>query len=357
VRYKDETTGKERQKWVTTDILVKGSNKRKAEAKLRQILSEYEQQKIDLSKDYPFTMFLKQWLENMKQSIEAVTYDTYKLIIYNQIIPFYEPYKLKVTDVTPMHIQMYVNFKLKTVSPNTVRKHLWNLSKCLDSAVRQNIIAFNPVKRIELPKIVKYTGAKHYNERQIEELLEVSKGDVLEDIIKVALFYGLRRSEIIGIKWSAVDMENDILTIKHTAVQMGTKIHKKDSTKTESSYRAMPIPDFMKNVFYGIRSKQAENKLLQPNDYIDDDYIFTHIDGRLITPNYVTKHFKSLLKNNALETTRFHDIRHSTASYLLHLGFDMKFIQMWLGHGDIGTTMNLYVHLDLEAKRQIANTL
>ena len=94
-----------------------------------------------------------------------------------------------------LHVQQYVNFKLKTVSPNTVRKHLWNLSKCFDSAVKQNIIAFNPVKGIDMPKKIKYTGAKYYTEKQIDDLLAVIKGDIIEGVILVAIFYGMRRSD------------------------------------------------------------------------------------------------------------------------------------------------------------------
>ena len=88
-----------------------------------------------------------------------------------------------------------------------------------------------------------------------------------------------------------------------------------------------------------------------------EDYVFTHVDGRLITLNYVTKLNFKLIERSGLEIIRFHDIRHSSARYLLYLGFDMKSIQFWLGHGDIGTTMNLYVHLDLEATRNIADSL
>ena len=357
VRYQDEITRKERQKWITTDISVKGNNKRKAEEKRKEVLLELESQKTDLSRDILFIIFIKEWLENHKQSIAVVTYDTYRSIIYNQIIPFFEPKKLKLRDVTSLHIQQYINFKLKTVSPNTVIKHLWNLSKCFDSAIKQSLLIFNPIQGIEMPKKVKYTGAKHYNEKQIGQLLEACKSDILEDIIKVALFYGLRRSELIGLKWQNIDMNNDVLTISHTVVQMGSSTHKTDSTKTDSSYRALPIPEMMKNIFKEIRRRQIENKLLQPNDYIDEGYVFTHPNGRLIMPNYVTKRFKTLLEKSELEVTHFHDLRHSSASYLLYLGFDMKSIQIWLGHGDIGTTMNIYAHLDMDAKRNIANSL
>lgn len=357
IRYKDETTGKERQKWIQTDIAVKGNNKRKAEKKLREVLAEYEQDGVDLGKDILFTDFIKIWLENLKPSISPVTYDGYYLVIYNQVIPYFEPKKLKVQEITPLHIQQYINFKLKKVSPNTVIKHIRNISKYLNSAVRQNIIPFNPAQRIDLPKKVPYTGAQFYNERQIEQLLVACKGDILEPIVLFAVFYGLRRSEILGLKWNAIDDSLSTFTVKHTVIRIGQTLHKQDSTKYKSSYRVMPIPEMIANVLRGLRENQLKNKALQPKDYIDEGYVFTQADGRLIAPCYVTTRFKRIIRNNNLPPVRFHDLRHSSASYLLHLGFSMKEIQMWLGHSDIGTSMNIYTHLDINAKKNIADNL
>ena len=358
--YVDEATNKRKRKWITTDIPIKGNNKRRAEERRKEVLAEFEEQQnnnVDISKDILFTVFIKEWLENLKPSIDIVTYDGYKFVINNQIVPFYEPKKLKVKDLMPLHIQQYINFKLKTVSPNTVIKHLWNLSKCLDSAVKQRLITFNPVKLVEKPKKVKYTGAKYYNEKQIDELVKVFKGDVLEGIILFAIFYGLRRSEIMGLKWEAVNFEDKNFTIKNTVVQTASKIYHKASTKTKSSYRTLPMSDVIIEMLEKVREYQTQNKLLQSNDYVDEGYIFTNVDGRLIRPNYVTKHFKDVLEKNNLPIIRLHDLRHSAASYLMYLGFSMKEIQMWLGHGDIGTTMNLYTHIDLAAKRNIAESL
>ena len=355
--YVDEATGARKRKWVTTDIPIAGNNKRRANERLKEVLSEYEQSKVDLGKNLLFTVFVKEWLENLKPSIEDSTYDSYRYVAYSQIIPFYEPEKLKLRDITPLHIQQYINFKLKLVSPNTVRKHLWNLSKCFDSAIKQNLIVFNPVKGIDMPKKIKYMGAKYYSEKQIDELLAIIKGDVIEGIVLFAVFYGMRRSEVLGMKWNAVNFDDNTFAIKHTVVQSPTMIHKKDSTKNESSCSSMPMPDIIIKMLNKLKAKQAQYKLLQPNDYIDEGYIFTREDGRLLNPDYVTKHFKrSLIKNN-LPVIRLHDLRHSSASYLLYLGFSMKEIQMWLRHGDIGTTMNLYTHLDMDAKRNIADTL
>jgi len=360
IRYQDEITGKERQKWETTDIPVKGNNKRMAEERRKDVLAEYKKARdgsIDMSRDVLFTVFILLWLKQLRSSIEAVTYDTYKMIICNQIIPFFEPMKLKLKDVTSLHIQKYVDFKLKLVSPNTVRKHLWNLSKCFNAAIKQKMIVFNPVKGIDMPKKVKYTGAKYYNEKQIDELLDVIKGDILEGIIWFSIFYGLRRSEVLGLKWNAIDFDNNTFDIKHTVVRVDKVLHKKDSAKNDSSYRTLPMPDIIIDMLHRVKAAQDHYRSLQPNDYIDEGYVFTRENGQLILPNYVTKHFKTILLKNNLPIIRLHDLRHSTASYLLHLGFSMKEISVWLGHGDIGITMNLYTHLDMTAKRNIADTL
>ena len=103
--------------------------------------------------------------------------------------------------------------------------------------------------------------------------------------------------------------------------------------------------------------RQSQYKELQPNDYEDKDYVCTHIDGRLMSPHYVSNHFRILLRRSGIPIIRFHDLRHSSASYLKHLGFDLKDIQTWLRHKDIQTTMNIYIHLDMTAKKNIADSL
>jgi len=354
--YVDEQ-GKRKKKWENTHIPIKGDNKRLAKAKLKEVMAEFDAQKIDLSKDILFTVFMEEWLEILSLSIAESTYDGYKKTLEKYILPFFEPLKLRIRDIEPVHIQRYIRHALSSVSGNTVRKHMVNISKCLDSAMRQNIIAYNPAKRVDLPKKQKYTGAKFYNEKQIEHLLRVSKGDPLEIVILLTTFYGLRKSEVLGIKWGAIDFENNTIAIKHTVVQGHNKLHRKDSTKNDVSNSVIPLATVIADRLKQWRSQQAQHKLLQPNDYIDSDYVCTQIDGSLIKPHYVSDHFKRVLARNNLPHIRFHDLRHSSAGYLKYLGFDLKDIQTWLRHGDIGTTMNIYVHLDMNAKRVIADDL
>jgi integrase len=208
-----------------------------------------------------------------------------------------------------------------------------------------------------MPKKIKYTGAKHYNEKQIEKLLECSKGDSLEIVILLTVFYGLRRSEVLGLKWNAIDMDNNTITIKHTVTNGTRVIHKNDATKNDSSYAVVPLPDMIKNMLRQWRNTQLQHMSIQPNDYNNEGYVCTQADGILFRPAYVTQHFKRLLKNNNMPLIRFHDLRHSAAHYLKYLGFDLKDTQTWLRHKDIQTTANLYLNLDMEDKINIADGL
>ena len=360
IRYPDKTTGKERQKWISTDIPIKGNNKRKAEKKKDEILAKYSSEAVDIGNDDLFINFMGEWLENLRFSIEESTYGSYKQTFDKRISPYFEPLKLSVKDIAPAHIQKYIRHCMKTVSGNTVRKYLINISKCLDSAVKQNIIAFNPVKRVDLPKKIKFNGAKFYNEKQIDQLLDISKGDPLEIVILLTVFYGLRRSEVLGLKWGAIDFENGTVAINHTVVQDYQDFHKrlrKDSTKNESSNSMMPLALMMIGRLKKWRAQQKEHKLLQPNDYIDEGYVCTQIDGSLIKPNYVSQHFSMLLSKNNMPHIRFHDLRHSSANYLKYLGFELEDIQAWLRHANIQTTSDLYLHLDMSNKKEIADKL
>jgi integrase len=147
------------------------------------------------------------------------------------------------------------------------------------------------------------------------------------------------------------------LVIKHTVVGGTKTLHKIDSTKNDSSYAELPMSEIIIQKLKKWRAMQAQHRLLQPNDYIDEGYICTQVDGSLIKPGYVSNHFRVLLSKSNLSIIRFHDLRHSSANYLKYLGFDLKDIQVWLRHRDIQTTMNIYTQLDMEAKRNIANRL
>ena len=135
-----------------------------------------------------------------------------------------------------------------------------------------------------------------YENKQIGELLKCSQGDPLELLILLTLFYGLRRSEVLGLKWDAVDFDNDTIKIRHTVTRVNKKVHKLDSTKNESSNSVIPMSNFIKSHLKKWKMEQLEYKLLQPNDFNNEGYICTYINGEVFKPDYVSQHFKLLLK-------------------------------------------------------------
>ena len=315
LEYKDNND-KRKEKWVPTDIPVKGNNKRAAEERRKEVLIEYENQnpeapdEIDLRGDMLFTDYLFLWLETQRTALADSTFQLYEYHINNCIVPYFIPKKIKLKDLTPSDLEKYMKEKMKSVSNNTVRKYLTNISTCLDSAVAvpNRIIPFNPAKVIEWPKKEEYMGAMIYDEAQIIRLLEVSKGDPMELMILLTVYYGLRRSEVLGLKWDSIDFDQKTITIKRTITRIFKIINEKEQVKADASYRVLPVSDEILELLRNSKQRQDELKSLQPNDYKSEGYIFARSDGSHIRPEYPTHHFKRLIKKHGLPIIRFHDL-------------------------------------------------
>ena len=239
------------------------------------------------------------------------------------------------------------------VTANTVKHRHANIHKAFAYAYKTDLIQSNPADKVELPKIEKYSG-QFYNQKQIENLIRVVKGDPIEFGVITASFYGLRRSEVLGLKWDAIDFENKTITIRHTVHEVTidgkTRIVASDTTKTKSSYRSLPLVKPFEEILLKMKREQEENKRLCGRCYCQDylDYIYVNQIGEIVKPGFVTAHFSAVLKANNLPHIRFHDLRHSCASLLFAQGVSLKEIQAWLGHSTIGTTANIYTHYVLE---------
>lgn len=202
-----------------------------------------------------------------------------------------------------------------------------------------------------------------YDAEEVNKLFEVSRGTKLEYPILFGAFYGLRRSEVLGLKWDAIDFENDSIMIRHTvtSVTLDGKVQlvAADTTKTKSSLRTLPLVPFVKERLLVLKKEQENNRRLCGRSYHKQyaGYVCINEMGDLIKPHYVTEQFPKLLDANGLRRIRFHDLRHSCASLMLANGVPMKQIQEWLGHSDFSTTANIYAHLDYSTKLSSADAM
>ena len=349
LNYKDYT-GKRKSKWVSTGLPVKG-NKRRAEKILADIKRDFvpeEPKRIEAN--MLFSDYMESWLNIIKGSVAVPTYSSYSEIVNKNIIPYFRERKITLQGLTAKDIQAFYLHELQRVSASTVIHYHANIHKALKYAVKIDLIEVNPADKVERPKRKQYVGS-FYDADEINALFEAAKGTKLELPILFGAFYGLRRSEAVGLKWDAIDFEENTIVIRHTVTQCkvdGKKvIVASDTTKTKSSRRTLPLVPFVKERLLALKEEQEENRRLCGRSYIKEylGYVCVNEIGDLIKPGYVTRSFSKLLQANGFRHIRFHDLRHSCASLLLKNGVPMKQIQEWLGHSDFSTTANIYAHL------------
>lgn len=358
--------GKRKTRWLSTGIRVGGKkNLRAAEAMLLETRHSYkepiicEDSSVHVSSDMLFSDYMLNWLSIIKNSVEEDTYAGYESIVKKRVAPYFEKAGVTLENLTALDIECFYKycFNILAVKGTTVQRYHANIHTALKYAVRHDLIAASPMEKVARPKAQQFTGA-FYSVEEVEQLFEAVKGDPAEFPILMAVFYGLRRSEIMGLRWQAVDFASNTISIEHTVVQFRSdgkqRIVSKDRMKNKSSCRTMPLVPQFRELLLRMQERQKNCRELCGNCYTDTGYIYVNDLGVPYKPNYVTQHFRIVLQNNGLRVIRFHDLRHTCASLLLKNGVSMKDIQEWLGHSNFSTTANIYAHLDTAAKSSSA---
>lgn len=354
--------GERKQKWIRTELNDK-SGKRECERVLRETLSQYEHTDLPVTSKILFTDYIQVWLDEAKIKVDEVTYQHYVNDTNNHILPYFKNLNIKLIDVNRSVLQKYFTTKYERgridgkggLSPKTLRHHKNIIHQVLELAVTNGIINTNPCNNITLPKLEKNTY-DFYNLDETKLFLNAVKNDSLYPLYYITVFYGLRRSEVLGLKWNSIDINNKILTIKSTRTKCN-EIIEKDKTKTKSSFRSFPMSDEICDLFIKIKNEEKSNQTIFGSSYIKNDYIFKWEDGKPYDPDYITHRFQKDLKKHNLKRISFHGLRHSCGSLLNEQGYTLKDIQEWLGHADIQTTANIYLHLDIKRKVNITNSL
>ena len=360
---KDEQ-GNRKPKWIPTGIQYGGKkNEKLAQDMLLEIRCSYKDPiihsggsiKTQISGSILFADYMLQWLSIIKNSVERATYAGYETNIKKRIVPYFRQLEISLAGLTALDIERFYEYcfdELK-VKGSTVQHFHANIHKAMKYAVKHELIAANPMERVERPKSHKFVGS-FYSVEELDHLFQVVKGDPIEFPVLMASFYGLRRSEIMGLRWQSIDFSSNVIIIDHAVVQFQsegkTTVYAKDRTKNLASCRSLPLVPQYRDLLLKMKKRQEQCRELCGSSYTDSNYIYVNELGIPYKPSFVSQHFKVLLKKNQLREIRFHDLRHTCASLLLKNGVPMKDIQEWLGHSDFSTTANIYAHLDTASK-------
>jgi integrase len=354
--------GKRKQKWIATGLDVKG-NKRKAEQLLREALVECEKKPRLPASDILFSDYIRAWLKVAERRVDSVTFQGYKLMANAQVIPYFDQNGLRLQEVTRADLQAFFDEKAARgrkdgkggLSPSSLRQYKNIILQTLNEAVKNDLIRTNPCQFIELPKKQRYESS-YYSAEQLKTLFEAIRDDPIYPLVKITALYGLRRSEVLGLKWDSMDFTAGRLIIKHTVSKVTSAVCK-DKTKNSSSHRSFPLTPEAREIFLRAKREEEENRRLCGKSYQENDFIFKWPEGTPFSPDYVSSHFALLLKNNGLPHIRFHELRHSCASLLLNSGFTLKDVQEYMGHADIQMTANIYGHLDVRRKQLLTEKM
>ena len=358
-----DEAGNRQRKSVSTGLPVKG-NKKRAEDMLRDIIKEHEAYLSGLPglEGLLFADFMEEWLEVIKPDIKLTTYGGYQMNVQKSIAPYFRKRCILLCELTADDINEFYKHELKRVKATTVHKCHANISKALKYAVQKDYIPYTVMDKVKRPRPERYVG-KFLKQSETVELFEAVKGHKLELGVIFGAFYGLRRAEIIGLRWESINFETNSITIEHTVtvatIDGKSVIIADDTTKSKASFRTLPLVPAIRGKLLAVKAEQEQNSKLCGKSYNKEEsiYIYTDALGNRIKPDYLSGEFPRFLEKNGFRRMRFHDLRHSCASLLLANGVPLKQIQEWLGHSDFAITANTYAHLDYNSKLASAGAM
>lgn len=252
-----------------------------------------------------FADFLFIWLRAIKNSIALNTYGTYYMTVDSKIAPYFRERNIKLNELSTIDLQNYYAYEeeVERLSPNTILKRHNNINQALKYAIDLELIEKNPADRVIKPKKVKFTGGSSYSQEELTQLFKIFKGDPLEIAVYFAAYYGLRREEIVGIKWKNIDFENHTLTIRSVVTNgliNGKVIEiERDNPKNISSERTFPLVKLFEDLLIKMKADQEKNKRIAGRSYNPRylDYIYVDKLGNRIKRGISLSILISILRN------------------------------------------------------------
>ena len=347
---RDPVTGKQ----IFKNVL----GKTQAEVKEKLLKALAQAKKIDFSKTgkYTVTMWMNEWFENVaKIKVRPSSHQTYRGYIDHHIAPNIG--NIPLEKLTTMDLQKLYRKLLNKggvdrveakqqpegLSAKTVRNINQVISSAMDFAVAQKIIPENPCKAVALPK-VEHREMQTIPAEQLQAFLQEAKATGVYEMHYIELATGLRRGELLGLKWTDIDWQNGIIKVRRQVARVDGQ-NVEAPLKAKNSYRAVTI------------SQQAIEVLKQQKEKTNDEYIFPSPNGGSISPDSVNNMLKRVLARAGIPKVRFHDLRHTFATIALQNGVDIKTVSGMLGHFSAGFTLDTYAHVTTAAQKEAADTM
>jgi len=315
--------------------------------------------------DYTVEKYLNEWIDDHKSNISPTTYDGYNMIIKKHLNLILG--KIKLNNLKPIHIKNYFKSKRKSgradgkkggLSQKTLLQHYRVLSKALKEAVKMELLKRNPAQAVSSPKPKKKI-IQAMNEKEINKLLKTAKNENewTYNFIYLAVKTGMRRGELLGLRWKDINFKEKRLNIKNTLVTTKNGTIFKEP-KTNASIRPIEISDDVISVLKSIQKNQNKRKIYLGTNYCKEyNLVFCKDNGEKYYPDTPTRRFKRIAKKVNLGQYHLHTLRHTHATLLLKAGVHPKIVQERLGHSSITQTLDTYSHVIPSMQREAIEKL
>jgi len=345
----DPATGKRKQQWIT----VKGT-KKEAEKRLAELLHQLDNGTFMKPGKTTLADYLKQWLKDYCwANLAPRTAEGYEHIVRHHLIPSLG--QIHLTQLKPEHLQHVYSEKLAAgLSHRTIRYIHTTLHKSLQNAVKLGMIVRNPADAVEPPKVQRHE-MHTMNESDIHIFLEFAKSTPYYALFYLALFTGMRRSELLALRWSDVDLILCQLSVARALHQLqdGSRIF--TQPKTAKGRRLISLSPSTTIILEEHREQQEKMRQALGLTLTEDNLAFCHVDGKPLLPNTVSHAWTKLTNRAGLKGIRLHDARHTHASLMLKQGIHPKIVQERLGHASIQITLDTYSHIAPGLQQAAAN--
>lgn len=328
----------------------------------REVLAKRDQLRSQLAKgvnltDPPRTVeqWLNEWLRTVKSGdgTSPSTHDRYDQIVRVHLIPLIG--RIKLSALAPRDVQLMVNHLRETAAPASVIKVHGVLRNALADAERMDLVSRNVAKAVRSASLTR-TERRALTPTEAAALLSQLEGHRMEGVFVVALSTGLRRGEVLGLRWKDIDVPGRTLFVRQTVQRINGEL-RFVPPKTHRSARSMPLSRLATSALSAQRARQAEDRLLVGDAWEDHGLVFaTHL-GTPLEPRNVNRRFTVARSAAGLEWVRLHDLRHAFATFLLDQGEELRTVMDLLGHSTIRLTADTYGHVLPSRARSAAEAI
>lgn len=335
----DPSTGKRKQQWIS----VKGT-KKDAERKLADLLHQLDNGTFIKPSKTTLAEFLERWLRDYaKPNLSPRGFERYASIIRKHITP--DMGSLMLTQLRPEHLQKHYTASLNNgLSARTVRYHHAVIHKALQMAVKWGLVSRNVADGVDVPR-ARHPEMQTWDENDVTRFLEAAKDSPYYALFYTALYTGMRRSELLGLKWGDVDFILSQVYINRSLHHLKDGSYVFTQPKSAKSRRTIALPPSAFLVLKDHHKKQKLERAVLGIPLTDDNLVFSQFNGKPLRPNTITRAWAMLVARAGLKVIRLHDARHTHASLMLKQGIHPKVVQERLGHTSIQITLDTYSHV------------